>query len=188
MCTASSALAGCLLHGSGQKVIPFSTNLLALRNYSSLRNIARSSHSTGDMMEKRLWDCASTRHAGSSIQPNVFGKLQHGTDTSASGRCFWKDCSICECTWNFRCVYLRAIPLFAAVDIAWLAGSCYYSLWGLSSVHQYFRPEKCLFFCFSIWFVYFFKHLFPKCIPFVLCWQLAQNYEGGLTDRLHPGL
>lgn len=118
MYTASSALAGCLLHWSGQKVIPFSTNFLALWNHSSSRNTALSSHSTGDMMEKCLWDWLCQHPScRESIQPKVFGKLQYGTDTSASGRCYWKDCFICKWTLNFRPVYLMAIALFAAVDL-----------------------------------------------------------------------
>lgn len=73
------------------------------------------------------------------------------------------------------CVYLMAIPLLTAVGIACLISSCYYSLRGLSFVHQCFRPEKHLFFYFFIQFVHFFKHLFPKCPALVLHWELAQN-------------
>lgn len=65
--------------------------LAALQSYSSSRNTVLSSHAPGAMKEKGLWDCASTHHLGSSIQPKGFGKLCRSTDTSASSRSYWKD-------------------------------------------------------------------------------------------------
>lgn len=94
--TASNALSGCFLHWPSQKVFPLWMNLLtALHSYSSARNTALSSHAPGAMVEKCLWDHASTHRLGRRIQPKVFVTLLHSTDTSVSIRSYWKDSVAC---------------------------------------------------------------------------------------------
>lgn len=137
MCTASSALAGYSLHCPGHRVIPpWNESAWSTTKVQFFQKYCLWSHACGTVLAPIAWQAAFIP---------LFGNLQHCTDSSVSSRNYWKDFVSYETNApeiSYMSVHLMAVLLFTAVRIACLAGSCYYSLRGVNSAHQCFRPIK----------------------------------------------